>query len=365
MMALSGVRSSWLTLARKRLFTSSARSASARACSSSSAWRRCSVTSRVTATTLDCRRPAVPSPPPGRRSGGCASRRRSPAARPRRGPTAASRCRRNCTRAGRPWAATSLRACSRSGTVADMDALQQAVALQGGRHRRRGSGWPRRWPRGRGRWVVPGHEVVDGREQHAVAALVVAQAGEPAALVAEMFEGLGRDVADRRDGEDRHRQGARPLGQRRALGQRRQQGDREGAEGRDDGGRQGRAPRARDHGLQGDRHQPDRGGGVGAAGHHGEADHHAGEARPRRWRGRARGCRCATGGRRRRPAASGWRWPGPRCRSAPRAARGRAAGPASSSGRWRGGRPGSARAGSARRRLRITDSWTSPARRHR
>ena len=51
MMALSGVRSSWLMVARKRLLATLARSASARASSSTCSWTLRSVMSRMTATT--------------------------------------------------------------------------------------------------------------------------------------------------------------------------------------------------------------------------------------------------------------------------------------------------------------------------
>ena len=51
MMALSGVRSSWLMVARKRLLAALARSASARASSSACSCTLRSVTSRITATT--------------------------------------------------------------------------------------------------------------------------------------------------------------------------------------------------------------------------------------------------------------------------------------------------------------------------
>ncbi len=51
MMALSGVRSSWLMVARKRVFDASACSAALRACSSACSCTLRSVTSRITATT--------------------------------------------------------------------------------------------------------------------------------------------------------------------------------------------------------------------------------------------------------------------------------------------------------------------------
>ena len=51
MMALSGVRSSWLILARNLTLAALALSASARARSSASSWFLRSLTSRITATT--------------------------------------------------------------------------------------------------------------------------------------------------------------------------------------------------------------------------------------------------------------------------------------------------------------------------
>ena len=53
MMALSGVRSSWLMVARKRVLAASACSAAVRARSSACSWIFRSVTSRITATTSD------------------------------------------------------------------------------------------------------------------------------------------------------------------------------------------------------------------------------------------------------------------------------------------------------------------------
>ena len=53
MMALSGVRSSWLMVARKRLLEASACSAAVRARSSACSWIFRSVTSRITATTSE------------------------------------------------------------------------------------------------------------------------------------------------------------------------------------------------------------------------------------------------------------------------------------------------------------------------
>jgi hypothetical protein len=51
MIALSGVRSSWLMVARKRLLAAFARTASSRASSRARSWPLRSVTSRITATT--------------------------------------------------------------------------------------------------------------------------------------------------------------------------------------------------------------------------------------------------------------------------------------------------------------------------
>ncbi len=59
MMALSGVRNSWLMVARKRLLAALARSASARASSSASSCSLRAVMSRMTATTS---RSAISSP---------------------------------------------------------------------------------------------------------------------------------------------------------------------------------------------------------------------------------------------------------------------------------------------------------------
>ena len=126
-------------------------------------------------------------------------------------------------------------------TVSHMDAVEQAVSAQAPRFDAdetcRGGACidDAAIP------VMPGHEVVDGREQHAVAQFVVAHAGQPTVLVAQMLQGLGGHVTDGRDGEDRHRQGAGQVEEGQRYAARRQEGDDQGADHRDEGGGQRRA----------------------------------------------------------------------------------------------------------------------------
>ncbi|CAA2156431.1 hypothetical protein MBRA_02007 [Methylobacterium brachiatum] len=165
--------------------------------------------------------------------------------------------------------------------VGDMDPLQQAVAAQ---PRRVAADQAARRDRGLEHpavAVVPGHEVVDRREQQPVAGLVVAQPLAPGALVAHVLQGLGGDVADCRDREDRQGDAGRDVHHRHGAGPGTEGDDTEHAEhGQDGGGRRG-AHRAGDQGLQGNRHQPDRGRGGGAAGEAGQADHQSGQPRRR------------------------------------------------------------------------------------
>ena len=133
MMALSGVRNSWLMVARKRLFAALARSASARASSSACCCCLRRVTSRNTATTS--RRPASPASAPA-----CSSGRQRISIQT------------NST-AGCPWASASSRRTRNSterlsakrrgvaerrqigGPIGDMDAVEQAMAVQIGKTR--------------------------------------------------------------------------------------------------------------------------------------------------------------------------------------------------------------------------------------
>ena len=120
MMALSGVRSSWLMVARKRVLDASARSAAVRANSSACSCTLRSVTSRITATTSASgeallERPAAHLDPDeigvALAAGDIAPQPELDAAR-----LAAARGIRQCGQIGR--------------TIGDMDAVEQAVACK-------------------------------------------------------------------------------------------------------------------------------------------------------------------------------------------------------------------------------------------
>ena len=142
MMALSGVRSSWLMVARKRVLDASACSAAVRARSSACSWILRSVTSRITATTSASAATVA--------SDACSSGRQRISTQmkstglfwPRAPPRGASRRRRNSTlRASPPRAASDKRG-EIGRTIGDMDAVEQAVAEQP-RYRRAQHGFRR------------------------------------------------------------------------------------------------------------------------------------------------------------------------------------------------------------------------------
>ena len=129
-MALSGVRSSWLMVARKRVFDASACSAAVRARSSACSWSLRSVTSRITATT-SASASAV------RRSEACSSGRQRISTQMKStwflAPRAAARHFPPETKfdAARLAAARRIRQRGEIGrTIGDMDAVEQAMPQQ-------------------------------------------------------------------------------------------------------------------------------------------------------------------------------------------------------------------------------------------
>ena len=206
MMALSGVRSSWLTVARKRAFDSSAASASLRARSNSSARRLCSVTSRrhrddgVRARGTRLGVDAV----------GAGLDPDHPGGVPVLAPLGRFEMEPEFER-DRPV---------REGRVADRLEESRAVgdvhAVEKPAPDEAGGGNAEELRRGSARLddmavaIVPGDEIVDRLQERALAGIAQARGRPPVHLDPAMLDRERRGVRDRRDGEDRHRHRRRP-----------------------------------------------------------------------------------------------------------------------------------------------------------
>ena len=134
-MALSGVRSSWLMVARKRLLEASACSAAVRARSSACSWILRSVMSRITATTSASGEAAALDACPSGRQRISTQMKSTELFEPRSPPRGTSRLRRNSTlRSSSPRAASDKRR-EIGRPVGDMNAVEQAVRQQPRRRR--------------------------------------------------------------------------------------------------------------------------------------------------------------------------------------------------------------------------------------
>ena len=267
-MAFSGVRSSWLMVARKRLLEASARSASVRASSSACSWILRSVTSRITATTsasvaADASRRLFERPAAHFEPDEIGGRGRP------RSPRGTSRRTRNSTlRASPPRAGIRQRG-EIGRTIGDMDAIEQAVPEQPRRRRAEQRFRRRRDELHRAVAAVARDHVAHVARQQAIAVFLDARAARRWCAPATRRRRQARP--HRASPRRRRTPSARRARPRSASGA----GSKSkcpiaissrGAGQRQRGGERHHAARRRQRGLERNHHQPDRGEGCDAAG---------------------------------------------------------------------------------------------------